>query len=93
MSDHVKKIKDGAQCVNRALQEWLSILVLFMGVLQFLLLILQIPAYLKDMFGGDLIMSKAFLMSVIAIGICWAQWRYRHVVYPQMRRQAKACRG
>jgi hypothetical protein len=60
-----------------------------MGALLFLVLILLLPDMLKGMLAGDSAAPKAFLMNATAISVCWLQWRYRHVVYPQLRRQAE----
>lgn len=87
MFEHVERIQNHALRVNRGVQEGLAGLILFMGALLLVVLALLLPDMLKGMFSGDTAAPKAFLMNVTAIGLCWLQWRYRHVVYPQLRRR------
>ena len=89
MFEHVDQIKAQAWHANWALQEGLSALILFVGALLLVILALLLPDTLKGMFAGDLAAPKAFLMNVAAIGLCWLQWRYRHVAYPQLRRDRR----
>ena len=93
MFEHVEQIKDRARRINRAMQEGLAGLFLVIGGLLLLVLILQSPDLLKGIFSGNQGASKALLMNGAAIGLCWLQWRYRHVVYPQLRREFLAGRS
>lgn len=86
MFEHLKQTKAITERVNRALQVVLAHLILIIGALLLAIFILQFPKMLTGMFSGDPVWSKAFLMDVAAIAIAWLQWRYRHYVYPQLRR-------
>lgn len=86
MFEHLDQIKTDARRANRAIQEGLSALILFLGALLLVILALLLPDMLKGTFSGDAAAPKAFLTNVAAVGLCWLQWRYRHVVYPPLRR-------
>ncbi|APH56978.1 hypothetical protein GbCGDNIH6_8239 [Granulibacter bethesdensis] len=88
MFEHIEKITAITRHANRVLQEGLARLILSAGAVLFLVLILLLPDMLKGMLAGDPAAPKAFLMNAAAIGLCWLQWRYRHVVYPQLRRRS-----
>ena len=88
MFELVEQIKAMTRRANRALQEGLARLILLIGALLSLVFIVLLPTMLKGILSGDPAWSKAFLMDVAAIGISWLQWRYRHLVYPQLRRRS-----
>jgi hypothetical protein len=66
---------------NRAVQTGLAALFAVMGVLLCLAFLLLAPDLLAAERPLDALMNGA-----AAVGLCWLQWRYRHIVYPQLRR-------
>lgn len=67
--------------INRAVQKGLAALFAVMGVLLSLAFLLMAPDLLTAERPLETIMNAA-----AAVGLCWLQWRYRHIVYPQLRR-------
>jgi len=78
MSD---KFKARFTPINRAVQKGLAALFAVMGVLLCLAFLLMVPDLLTAERPLETIMNAA-----AAVGLCWLQWRYRHIVYPQLRR-------
>ena len=57
-----------------------------MGGMLLATLILQAPDLLEGLFSGDKNAARTFIGGFAGVGLCWLQWRYRHIVYPQLRR-------
>ncbi|WP_156936632.1 hypothetical protein [Chelativorans sp. J32] len=49
-------------------------------------LILQAPDLLKSLFSGDKAAARTIIGGFAGVKLCWLQWRYRHIAYPQLRR-------
>jgi len=77
----LEKVRDTFVQVNRAFQFGLAALFAVMGVMLALTFVLN-PSWV---FAGDKPLGGCIQL-VGALGLCWLQWRYRHIVYPQLRR-------
>lgn len=77
----LEKVRDTFVQVNRAFQFGLAALFAVMGVMLALTFVLN-PSWV---FAGDKPLEGCIQLAG-ALGLCWLQWRYRHIVYPQLRR-------
>lgn len=93
MFDKIGHIKALFRRVNRAVQIGFANLFLAIGGLLLTVLVLQSPELLKGLFSGDPKALEAIISGLAGVGLCWLQWRYRHVVYPQLRREFLAGRS
>lgn len=93
MFDKTGHIKALLRRVNRAVQIGFASLFLAIGGLLLMVLVLQSPGLLKGLFSGDPQSLEAIISGLAGVGLCWLQWRYRHVVYPQLRREFIAGRN
>lgn len=75
------QLKTNLTRFNRAFQIGFASLFAVIGVLLCLAFLMLAPNLLSAENPLDSIISWA-----AAIGLCWLQWRYRHIVYPQLRR-------
>jgi len=57
-----------------------------MGGMLLVTLILQAPDLLKSLFSGDKAAARTIIGGFAGVKLCWLQWRYRHIAYPQLRR-------
>lgn len=80
------QIKDSFRRANEAFQTACAALFMGTGGLLLATLILQAPELFQALFEGDTAAVDAIISSAAGVGICWLQWQYRHVVYPQLRR-------
>lgn len=75
--------------VKRTFELVLAGVLLAMGVLLFLALLPSLPGMLWDAVRGDAEAVRGLISAAAAIGLCWVQWEWRAVVYPQLRREAR----
>ncbi|TWG92111.1 hypothetical protein L598_005000000120 [Mesorhizobium sp. J18] len=93
MFDKTGHIKALFRRVNRAVQIGFASLFLAIGGLLLMVLVLQSPGLLKGLCSGDSQSLESIISGLAGVGLCWLQWRYRHVVYPQLRREFLAGRN
>jgi len=89
MSDRAEQIKAAFRGLNRSFQIGCAVLFACMGGLLLATLILQAPDLLKSLLYGEKSAVRTIIGSIAGVGLCWLQWRYRHVVYPQLRREVR----
>ena len=77
----METIKTRFHRINRAVQTGLAVVFAVMGVLLALAFLLNPALFL----AGERPL-EGILHLAGALGLCWLQWRYRHIVYPQLRR-------
>ncbi|OZI28914.1 hypothetical protein CEG14_23610 [Bordetella genomosp. 1] len=71
---------------NRTFQIACAVLLLALGGLLLATLVLQAPTLINSSLSGDERAVETIIGSTAGAGLCWLQWRYRHVVYPRLRR-------
>lgn len=74
--------------VKRTFEIGLAGVLLAMGVLLLLALLPSLPGMLWDAMRGDAEAIRGLISAAAAIGLCWVQWEWRAVVYPQLRKGA-----
>ena len=75
--------------VNRAFHTGLSGLLLLIGGVLFILLLPTLPNTLHGLLSGDLGALYILVDIIAGLGVYWLQWRYRHAVFPQLRRDSR----
>lgn len=86
MREEKGQIKGSFRRANQAFQAACAALLMVTGGLLLATLILQAPELFQSLLEGDTAAVDSIISSAAGVGICWLQWQYRHVVYPQLRR-------
>ena len=73
----METIKTRFHRINRAVQTGLAVVFAVMGVLLALAFLLNPALFLA---------GERPLEGILHLAGAWLQWRYRHIVYPQLRR-------
>jgi len=71
---------------NRVFQIGCAVFFLTLGGLLLATLVLQAPSLMNGVLSGDKSAAETLISGAAGTGLCWLQWRYRHVIYPQLRR-------
>jgi len=79
--------------LKRAWELGVAGLLLFVGIVLFLVSIPELPSMIWGTLTGNGDVASTLIVSVGAIAVCVLQWRWRTAFYPQLRRDAAAARA